>query len=99
MALVSVVLLLPFYFVSISLLLTDLLIRSHEVKDEGYVVEHNGKCITIFSSPNYCDQVGNKGAYISFDKTLTPKFTSFTHVPHPAVKPMAYASNFGFMGL
>lgn len=31
----------------------DLLIRSHEVKDEGYVVEHAGKCITVFSAPNY----------------------------------------------
>lgn len=35
----------------------ELLVRSHEVKDEGYYVEANGKCITIFSAPNYCDQV------------------------------------------
>ncbi|KAI9143471.1 Metallo-dependent phosphatase-like protein [Paraphysoderma sedebokerense] len=31
----------------------ELLIRSHEVKQEGYVIEHNGKCVTVFSAPNY----------------------------------------------
>ncbi|KAI9322621.1 Metallo-dependent phosphatase-like protein [Dichotomocladium elegans] len=31
----------------------DMLIRSHEVKEEGYVIEHNGQCVTVFSAPNY----------------------------------------------
>jgi hypothetical protein len=35
----------------------ELMVRSHEVKDDGYVEEHDGKCITVFSAPNYCDQV------------------------------------------
>ncbi|MBA0570080.1 hypothetical protein Golob_003767 [Gossypium lobatum] len=34
----------------------DLVVRSHEVKDEGYEIEHDGKLITVFSAPNYCDQ-------------------------------------------
>lgn len=27
--------------------------RSHEVKPEGYEVMHGGRCITVFSAPNY----------------------------------------------
>lgn len=42
----------------------DCIIRSHECKDEGYTIEHSGQCITVFSAPNYCDNAGNKGAFI-----------------------------------
>lgn len=71
----------------------SLVVRSHEVKDEGYVVEHDGKCITVFSAPNYCDQIGNKGAFIRFNgKDLKPRFTQFAHVQHPGKRPMQYSS-------
>lgn len=39
----------------------DVLVRSHEVKQSGYEIMHDGKCVTIFSAPNYCDSVGNEG--------------------------------------
>ncbi|KAF7140152.1 hypothetical protein RHSIM_Rhsim06G0121700 [Rhododendron simsii] len=73
----------------------DLVVRSHEVKDEGYEIEHDGKLITVFSAPNYCDQMGNKGAFIRFEAPdLKPNIVTFSSVPHPDVKPMAYANNF-----
>ncbi|CAN6326338.1 unnamed protein product [Urochloa humidicola] len=73
----------------------DLIVRSHEVKDEGYEIEHDGKLITVFSAPNYCDQMGNKGAFIRFTAPeMKPDIVTFSAVPHPDVKPMAYANNF-----
>lgn len=70
----------------------ELLVRSHEVKMNGYEEGHNGKCITVFSAPNYCDQMGNKGAFIHFGSDCKPKFTVFDAVPHPSVQPMKYAN-------
>ncbi len=71
----------------------DCVIRSHEVKQQGYEVEHGGRCITIFSAPNYCDSVGNKGAYIHIKPDLKLEYTQFSAVPHPAhIRPMQYAS-------
>merc|ERR1719197_1060425 len=70
----------------------ELIVRSHEVRDEGFSLEHDDRLVTIFSAPNYCDSVGNKGAFIKFEHDLKPQFTQFKHVPHPDMKPMAYAS-------
>jgi len=75
-----------------------LLVRSHEMKEDGYDVQHGGKCITIFSAPNYCDQMGNLGAYIRFGADCLPRFFRFSASPHPAVAPMAYAPT-GMAGL
>ena len=51
------------------------------MKAEGYEVEADGRVITIFSAPNYCDQMGNKGAFIRFlGKDMKPKFTQFEAV-------------------
>lgn len=71
-------------------------IRSHEVRMGGYSEEHNGKLITVFSAPNYCDSQGNQGAYINIKNDLKLQFNTFSAVPHPDVKPMAYASNLMF---
>ncbi|KAI7898859.1 Metallo-dependent phosphatase-like protein [Cokeromyces recurvatus] len=58
----------------------EMIIRSHEVKEEGYVIEHDGKCVTVFSAPNYCDTVGNKGALINMTPDLKKEYITFTAV-------------------
>ncbi len=30
-------------------------------------VIHDGRLVTVFSAPNYCDQMGNKGAFVRFN--------------------------------
>uniref|UniRef100_A0A8C6QZZ8 Serine/threonine-protein phosphatase n=1 Tax=Nannospalax galili TaxID=1026970 RepID=A0A8C6QZZ8_NANGA len=78
----------------------DYIIRSHEVKAEGYEVAHGGRCVTVFSAPNYCDQMGNKASYIHLrGSDLRPQFHQFTAVPHPNVKPMAYANTLLQLGM
>ena len=44
----------------------ELIIRSHEVRMNGFSVHHDGLCATVFSAPNYCDSVGNFGAVLQF---------------------------------
>ncbi|CAN8074428.1 unnamed protein product [Agarophyton chilense] len=70
----------------------DIVVRSHEMKDAGYEVSANGRLVTIFSAPNYCDQMGNQGAFIRFKSDMEPSFVQFSAVPHPHVPPMQYAS-------
>jgi len=71
----------------------EMVVRSHEVKQEGYEVDHDGKLVTVFSAPNYCDQMGNKGALIRFKgEDMKPKYVQYTNVEHPKVPPMRYAN-------
>ena len=63
----------------------SLLIRSHEVRMEGYQIEPGGQVITVFSAPNYCDEAGNKGGLIKFHGgyMANPIFIKFDASPHP----------------
>jgi len=66
------------------------ILRSHEVRQDGYAVEHDGLCTTVFSAPNYVDQGGNKAAFIRIDAEGTQEHIQFEAQPHPNVRPMAY---------
>lgn len=76
----------------------ELLIRSHQVQENGYGVMQNGKCITVFSAPNYIGQMGNRGAIVvlEFADDMSfkgPRFEQFVAQPIPPnYAPMRYAS-------
>ncbi|EJD02809.1 protein phosphatase 5 [Fomitiporia mediterranea MF3/22] len=65
--------------------------RSHEVRQDGYAIEHEGLCTTVFSAPNYVDQSGNRGAFVRVDSSGRCEYRQFDAKPHPPLKPMAYA--------
>ncbi|KAL9053906.1 MAG: hypothetical protein Q9162_004479 [Coniocarpon cinnabarinum] len=71
----------------------EAVIRSHEVRMEGYSEEHEKRCVTVFSAPKYCDSTENKGAYITIKSDYKLQFTKYDAVPHPDIKPMAYAQH------
>lgn len=66
----------------------QLLIRSHEVKDEGFEYQHDGQCLTVFSAPNYCGSCDNLGAVIRLAAPeaggrLTAEVRKFDSGPKP----------------
>jgi len=69
-----------------------LIARAHQLVMNGYNWSHDRNVITVFSAPNYCDSMGNKGAMIHIENDSKPKFVQYEAVPHPPVKPMAYAA-------
>jgi serine/threonine-protein phosphatase 5 len=74
-----------------------LLIRSHQVQYNGFLVQHNGKCITVFSAPNYMGRIRNKGAIVvlGFGEEDAPivEYKQFLAQPIPAnFRPMMYAN-------
>mmetsp|Transcript_703 Transcript_703/g.977 ORF Transcript_703/g.977 Transcript_703/m.977 type:complete len:376 (-) Transcript_703:660-1787(-) len=52
----------------------DLLIRAHQVVEDGYEFFAGRRLVTLFSAPNYCGEFDNAGGMISVDEHLMCSF-------------------------
>lgn len=52
----------------------DLVVRAHQVVEDGYEFFAKRQLVTIFSAPNYCGEFDNAGAMMSVDETLMCSF-------------------------
>jgi hypothetical protein len=52
----------------------DLLVRAHQVVEDGYEFFAGRRLVTVFSAPNYCGEFDNAGGMISVDENLLCSF-------------------------
>mmetsp|Transcript_54107 Transcript_54107/g.168016 ORF Transcript_54107/g.168016 Transcript_54107/m.168016 type:complete len:982 (-) Transcript_54107:109-3054(-) len=57
------------------------IIRSHQVPEDGrgYMKQHDGRCVTVFSASNYCGTGGNYGAVLVLASAHFPKYEIYEH--------------------
>lgn len=55
----------------------SLLARAHQLVMEGFSFCQDGRCLTVFSAPNYCGKYGNEGAVVHVDDHLQWTPTTF----------------------
>jgi len=52
----------------------DLIVRAHQVVEDGYEFFAKRQLVTVFSAPNYCGEFDNAGAMMSIDSNLMCSF-------------------------
>lgn len=52
----------------------DLIVRGHQIMEDGYEFFAEMKFVTIFSAPNYCDEFDNDGAMLVINEDLMCSF-------------------------
>jgi len=52
----------------------DLIVRAHQVVEDGYEFFAKRQLVTVFSAPNYCCEFDNAGAMMSVDDSLMCSF-------------------------
>ena len=46
----------------------DMIVRAHQVVEDGYSFMFNRKIVTIFSAPNYCNRFNNNCGVLNIKK-------------------------------
>lgn len=52
----------------------DLIVRGHQVVEDGFEFFADKRLVTIFSAPNYCNEFDNDGAVVSVAEDLCCSF-------------------------
>merc|ERR1739845_16554 len=63
----------------------DLVVRAHQVVEDGYEFFANRGLVTIFSAPNYCGEFDNAASVLTIDENLVCSF----QVLKPVLAPTA----------
>lgn len=58
----------------------ELIVRGHQVVEDGYQFFNERKLVTLFSAPNYCGEFDNAGAIMIIAKDMTCSFQIFKPV-------------------
>jgi len=55
------------------------IVRAHQLVSEGYLWQHGGAVVTVFSAPNYCYRCGNRAAVVDVDERMDARVVQFEH--------------------
>ena len=59
-----------------------MIIRSHELVDNGYKYQFNNKLLTVFSAPNYAGRLDNIGSVLKINEKYEFEFVTINgHTP------------------
>lgn len=70
----------------------SLIVRAHQLVSEGFLRQHDGNVLTVFSAPNYCYRCGNRAALLDVAEDLSHKLLQFDHAPPQAVTAVSRAA-------
>lgn len=58
----------------------NLIVRAHQLVQEGYIYWFDEQLVTLWSAPNYCYRMGNKAALLRLDEQSNRHFIIFETV-------------------